>query len=78
MKELSIELQECKRLKAECDKYFIKRLRIQLIEQWDKMHKSQKDREKFEFLHSDMYTEYLLQLHEMELKDCTRFYDENK
>lgn len=78
VKELSRELKACKNLKQENMKLFIEKLRIKLIEQWDKIYKSPEEREKFEFLRSDTYTEDLLQLHEMELEECTRFYNDNK
>lgn len=76
--ELNHELKICKSAKQENLKYLIEKLRIKLIEQWDKIYKSQKERNKFEFLRSDTYTEDLLQLHEMELEECTRFYNDNK
>lgn len=78
VKDLNHELKLCKSAKQENLKYFIEKLRIKLIEQWNKIHKSQEDRAKFEFLRSDTYTEDLLQLHEMELEECTKFYNENK
>lgn len=76
--ELNRELKICKVAKQENLKYFIEKLRIKLIEQWDKIYKSQEERDKFEFLRSDTYTDDLLQLHEMELDECTKFYNDNK
>lgn len=76
--ELNQELKMCKVSKQENLKLFIEKLRKKLIEQWDKIYKSQEERESFEFLQSDTYTDDLLQLHEMELEECTRFYSENK
>lgn len=76
--ELNQELKLCKAARQENIKFFIDELRNKLIEQWDKIYKSQDERDKFEFLRSETYTEDLLQLHEIELEECTKFYNENK
>lgn len=76
--ELNRELKLCKVAKQENLKLFIDKLRSKLVEQWDKIYKSQEERDSFEFFRSDTYTEDLLQLHEMELEECTRFYNQNK
>lgn len=78
LEDLNQELKMCKKQRQENIKHFIEQLRIKLIEQWDKIYKSQEERDKFEFLRSETYTEDLLQLHEMELDECTKFYNENK
>lgn len=75
---LNHELKVCKSAKQGNLKYLIEKLRIKLIEQWDKIYKSQEERKNFEFLRSETYTEDLLQLHEMELEECIRFYNDNK
>lgn len=76
--DLNRELKECKAARQENLKFFIEKMRLKLIEQWDKIYKSQEERENFEFLRSDTYTEDLLMLHQMELEECTKFYNENK
>lgn len=76
--EMNRELKMCKTVKQENLKHFIEKLRIKIVELWDKIYKSQEERDKFEFLRSDTYTEDLLLLHEMELEECTKFYNENK
>ncbi|XP_031632190.1 protein regulator of cytokinesis 1-like isoform X2 [Contarinia nasturtii] len=76
--DLNRELKECKAARQENIKFFIEKLRSKLIEQWDKIYKSQEERENFEFLRSDTYTEDLLMLHQMELEECIKFYNENK
>lgn len=76
--ELENELKICKSLRQKHIKKFIEKTRIQLNEVWDKIYKSPEERGRFEFLHSDTYTEDLLTLHEMELEECTRFYNDNK
>lgn len=77
VKHLRGQLKVCKIMKQENMKMFIEKLRTKLVEQWDKIYKSQQDRD-LEFFRSDTYNEDLLQLHELELEECTRFYNENK
>lgn len=76
--ELQRELKMCKINRQENIKHFIKKIRDKLVEQWDKIYKSQEERDQFEFIRSETYTEDLLTLHEMELDECIRFYNENK
>lgn len=78
VKELSGQLKICKISKQENMKLFIEKLRSKLVEQWDKIYKSQQERDRLELFRSDTYNEDLLQLHEIELEECTRFYNENK
>lgn len=78
VRELSGQLKLCKTMKQENMKLFIEKLRSKLVDQWDKIHKSQQERDRFEFFRNDTYNEDLLQLHEIELEECTRFYNENK
>lgn len=77
VKELSGQLKICKIMKQENMKMFIEKLRAKLVEQWDKIYKSQQERD-LELFRSDTYNEDLLQLHELELEECIRFYNENK
>lgn len=77
LKHLRSHLKVCKIMKQENMKMFIEKLRAKLVEQWDKIYKSQQERD-LEFFRSDTYNEDLLQLHELELEECTRFYNENK
>lgn len=76
--ELNQELKMCKSARQENIKNFIEEIRIRLIQQWDKIYKSQEERDKFEFLRNETYTEDLLQLHEIELEECIKFYNDNK
>lgn len=78
LKELRRELKACKIARQENLKQVIEKIRIKLIEQWDKVYKSQQERDSFEYLRSDTYTEDLFQLHQLELEECTRFYNDNK
>lgn len=72
------ELKRCEAKKAENMKTFIQKLRDMLTAQWDKIHKSQEERNRFELFRSQMYTEDLYQMHELELKKCERFYEDNR
>lgn len=78
VKDLRRELKACKAARQANLKQVIENIRVKLIEQWDKVYKSQRERESFEFLRSDTFTEDLFQLHQLELEDCHRFYNENK
>lgn len=78
LKELNRELKACKSARQANLKQVIEKVREKLIDQWDKVYKSQQERNNFEYLHSDTYTEDLFQLHQIELEECVRFYNENK
>lgn len=75
---VAAELKRCKAKKQENIKSFIEKLRARLVAQWDKIHKSQEERDRFEFFRSQTYTEDLYQLHELELQECERFYEDNR
>lgn len=72
------ELKRCKIIKQENVKLFVEKLREQLVEWWDKIKKSDAERARFTYFNSQVYTEDLLDLHEMELADTKKFYEENR
>lgn len=76
--ELRRELKACKAARQANLKQVIENIRIKLIEQWNKIYKSQQERDSFEFLRMDTYTEDLFQLHQLELEECVRFFNDNK
>lgn len=78
LNEIEEELKRCKILKQENIKLFVDRLREQIIAQWDKIHRSEAERNKFTYFFSQVYNEDLLELHEMELEECKRFYETNR
>lgn len=78
VKQLNGQLRVCKAMKQENMKLFIEKLRAKLVEQWDKVYKSQEERDRLEIMRNDTYNEDLLQLHELELEECIRFYNDNK
>lgn len=75
---VSSELKRCKKLKQDNIKKFIDEIRVKLVAQWDKIHKSQIERDRFVYFYSQTYTEDLFELHKMELDESERFYEENR
>lgn len=78
LEEIEKELKRCKTLKQENIKLFVDKLRVQIVAVWDKIHRSENERNKFTYLQSDVYTEDLLELHEMELEECKLYYETNR
>lgn len=78
LEEIENELKRCKALKQENIKLFVDKLRIQIVAAWDKIYRSESERNKFTYFQSDVYTEDLLELHEMELEECNNFYEANR
>lgn len=76
--EIGNELKRCKNLKQENIKLFVDKLRLQIVAAWDKIHRSEAERNKFTYFASEVYTEDLLELHEMELQECKHFYETNR
>lgn len=76
--EIETELKRCKALKQENIKLFVDKLRVQIVAIWDKIHRSEHERNKFTYFQSEVYTEDLLELHEMELEECKLFYENNR
>lgn len=76
--EIEAELKRCITIKRENIKLFVEKLRVQIVEQWNKINLSESERNKFTYFKSQVYTEDLLELHEMELEDRKRFYEENR
>lgn len=78
LEQITAELKRCKTLKQENIKLFVDKLRIQITEWWDKVQRSEAERARFTYFNSQMYTEDLLELHEMELMTLKNFYEENR
>lgn len=76
--EIENELKRCKAMKRENIKLFVDKLRVQIVDVWDKIHRSENERNKFTYFKSEVYTEDLLDLHEMELQECKAFYETNR
>ena len=72
------ELRRCKTIKQENVKLFVEKLRMQIVNQWDKIYRSEAERRKFTYLTSQHYTDDLLELHEIELEEAKRFHSENR
>lgn len=78
LEEIESELKRCKVMKQENIKLFVDKLRVQIVAAWDKIHRSESERNKFSYFQSEVYTEDLLDLHEIELAECTQFYETNR
>lgn len=78
LEHITTELKRCKAIKQENVKMFVDKLRSQIVDWWDKLQKSESERNRFTYFHSQVYNEDLLELHEMELMDMKNFYEENR
>lgn len=72
------ELKRCNQIRQENIKLFVDKLRIQIIAQWDKIFKSEAERNRFKYMECSVYTDDLLDLHELELNNCKKFYEDNR
>lgn len=72
------ELKRCKQIRQENIKLFVDKLRIQIIAQWDKVYKSEEERKRFKYMECSVYTDDLLDLHELELNNCKQYYEDNR
>lgn len=77
--ELKEELKRCKEMRQTHIKEVILKMRERIVYQWDKIFKSEAERQQFNnYFESTMYNEDLLKLHEIEYEESKRFYDDNK
>ncbi|KAI4454854.1 biotinidase-related [Holotrichia oblita] len=72
------EVKRCDRLKKANIEKFIKTMREELMQYWDKCHFSSTDRESFEYFHDNLYTEDLLTFHEIEVDKMRAYYQKHK
>ncbi|XP_067637944.1 protein regulator of cytokinesis 1-like [Eurosta solidaginis] len=77
-KILREELHRCESLQSQNIQECLQQIRTEIVEWWDKTLKSDTERNRFSNFHSDCYTEDLLILHEIELEDLKRFYENNR
>lgn len=76
---LKAEFKKCKQTRQENIKTVILNMREKIVHQWNKIYRSERDRQKFqEYFDRTLYNDDLLTLHEMEYEECKQFYDENK
>uniref|UniRef100_A0A182ILY7 Uncharacterized protein n=1 Tax=Anopheles atroparvus TaxID=41427 RepID=A0A182ILY7_ANOAO len=74
---LFAELDRCETLRRENLKSFIERTRSEIAEWWDRCMKSADERARFSSFRSEIYSEEILRLHEMELTDLKEFHSRN-
>uniref|UniRef100_T1GEK7 Protein regulator of cytokinesis 1 n=1 Tax=Megaselia scalaris TaxID=36166 RepID=T1GEK7_MEGSC len=72
------ELERCENLKRQNIRRFVDQIREEIVVWWDKTLKSDRERSRFTNFTSDCYTDDLLALHEMELEDLKKHYNENE
>ncbi|XP_017474685.1 PREDICTED: protein regulator of cytokinesis 1-like [Rhagoletis zephyria] len=75
---LKEELNRCESLQSQNIKECLQQIRTEIVDLWDKTLKSETERNRFSNFHSNCYTEDLLVLHEIELEDLKRFYENNR
>ncbi|KFB47592.1 hypothetical protein ZHAS_00015561 [Anopheles sinensis] len=76
--KLFAELDRCETLRRENLKLFIERTRLEIVEWWDRCMKSEEARTRFSSFQSDVYSEDVLRLHELELIELKDFYRKNE
>lgn len=78
LEHITTELKRCKAIKQQNVKLFVDKLRSQIVDWWNKLQKSEAERNRFTYFHSQVYNEDLLELHEIELMDLKNYYEENR
>lgn len=78
LENITAEWKRCKTIKQENIKLFVDKLRTQIVDWWDKVQRSDAERARFNYFNSQVYNEDLLELHEIELMDLKKFYEENR
>lgn len=53
-------------------------MREELVALWEKCQFSSSEREQFEYLYDNLYTEDLLTFHEIEVEKMKKYYEDNK
>ncbi|XP_053670053.1 protein regulator of cytokinesis 1-like [Anopheles nili] len=76
--KLFAEHDRCETLRRENMKAFVERIRLEIVEWWEKCMKSDEERARFSTFNSDVYNEDLFKLHELELESLQQFYRENE
>lgn len=74
---LNAELKRCKEKRKENISKYVSRIRSELLELWSVCKYSEKQRNDFVPFHSNIFTEDLLTLHELEAEKLRKFYNEN-
>ncbi|KAH8267562.1 hypothetical protein KR026_001084 [Drosophila bipectinata] len=72
------ELQRCQALRRQNLSIFVDRLRVEIKEMWDLTLKSPAECKRFTSYYNKNLTEEDLELHELELEQLKKLYDENK
>ncbi|XP_036339644.1 protein regulator of cytokinesis 1-like [Rhagoletis pomonella] len=75
---LKEELHRCESLQSQNIKECLQQIRAEIVDLWNKTLKSETERNRFSNFNSNCYTEDLLVLHEIELEDLKRFYENNR
>lgn len=75
---ISDELKRCETQKRLNIQRFVDKVRIEIEKYWDLTLKSDQERARFTHFTNDCYTEDLLSLHELELEDLKKFYEDNR
>lgn len=76
--KLSSELDRCENERRANIKRFVDKTREEIVFWWEKVLYSDIEKRRFSNFTTDCYTEDLLDLHEMELKDIQDFYHKNE
>lgn len=75
---LEAELERCKEKRKQNIAKYVSQVRSELVKLWDVCKFSKEQRRKFNYFHSQTYTEDLLTLHELEVKRLQEFYEANR
>ncbi|XP_031350000.1 protein regulator of cytokinesis 1-like isoform X2 [Photinus pyralis] len=77
LKALQEEVARYEDLKRANIEQFVSRVRKELVTLWEKCHISEEERSRFEYFNSEVYSEDLLSIHDLELRKLHVYYSNN-
>lgn len=72
------EFDRCETEKRQNLKKFVDKVRQELLIVWEKTLKSDDEKRRFKYFTSDVYSDDLIRIHEIELEELSQFYNDNE
>lgn len=72
------EFDRCETEKRQNLKKFVDKVRQELLIMWEKTLKSDDEKRRFKYFTSDVYSDDLIRIHEIELEELSQFYNDNE
>lgn len=72
------EFDRCETEKRQNLKKFVDKVRQELLIVWEKTLKSDEEKRRFKYFTTDVYSDDLIRIHEIELEELSQFYNDNE